>query len=172
MLINNAYKTAKVDYKAYTKAIESTEGMFDESTESGVRLRYTEITRRVYGAEKAFEEYNSGTAEKMAILNSAGVDYNTLYEYYFGTLNIDADYDKDGNEISGGRRKKIIAAINSLGLSTEQKLLLIAAKGYTPKDGDIKGVSGVNAKARLLKKLTNLFLKQLLLNNWKLKNQS
>jgi hypothetical protein len=85
MLINNAYKTAKTDYDTYTEAVKATEGLYDETKESGVRLRYTDITHRVYGAAKAFEVYNDDIAEKMKIINSCGIDYEKLYYYYFAT---------------------------------------------------------------------------------------
>ena len=150
VLINNAYKTATSDYEAVTKAIESTAGLFDESTENGVKMRYTEITHRVFGAEKAFETYSSSVAEKMKLLNLSGVDYDVLYQYYFGTKDIRNDVDKKGNEISGTKRSKVIAAINSLNVSREQKILMIYAKGYAVKDGDIRGVTADRAKTLLL----------------------
>jgi hypothetical protein len=150
ILINNAYKTATSDYEAVTKAIESTAGLFDESTESGVKMRYTEITHRVFGAEKAFDTYNSSVYEKMQILNLSGIDYETLYKYYFGTKDMENDVDKRGNVISGSKRSKVISAINSLNVPREQKLLMIYAKGYTIKDGDIRGLTADRAKTVLL----------------------
>ena len=51
--------------------------------------------------------------------------------------------------VSGSKRKKVIAAINKLPLTTAEKLLIIAYKGYTIKDGDVRGVSAERAKQML-----------------------
>jgi hypothetical protein len=85
----------------------------------------------MYGAEKAFEVYGSSVSDKMAVLSSAGLDYDTLYAYYFGTKDIDNDLDKKGEVVEGSKRKNVEAAINQLDVSKEHKLILIAAKGYS-----------------------------------------
>lgn len=85
----------------------------------------------------------------LAFIDIIGADVFALL--YILTKGLESDKDKDGNTVAGSKRKKVIAAINSLGISTEQKLLLIAAKGYSIADGDIKGVSAANARRRLLK---------------------
>ena len=85
----------------------------------------------------------------LAFIDVIGADVFALL--YILTKGLESDKDKDGNTVAGSKRKKVIAAINSLGISTEQKLLLIAAKGYSIADGDIKGVSAANARRRLLK---------------------
>jgi hypothetical protein len=64
-------------------------------------------------------------AEDLAILSVA-------------TKGITSDTDKAGNTISGSKRKKVIAEVNKLKISTEQKLLLIAAKGYALSEKDKK----------------------------------
>ena len=130
ILINNAYKSATADYSAYNAVVESTAGMFDESSSTGVKMRYTEITRRMYGAEKAFEVYGASVSDKMSVLNNTGIDYDTLYSYYFGTKDIQNDYDKKGNVIEGSKKEKTLKVIDSLNLTKDQKNLLVAAKGY------------------------------------------
>lgn len=155
-LINNLYKTAKTDYAAYTKAIEATEGLFDETTESGKRLRYTVITQMMYGSEKALEEYNSDVYEKSRLFNKAGMSYDTFYEYYFTTKFIEADTDRKGEKIEGSKRKNTIAAINKLNATREEKLLMIVSSGYALKDGDIRGISAANAKRMLLKYILSM----------------
>jgi hypothetical protein len=67
------------------------------------------------------------------------------------TAGIEADLDKKGEKIAGSRRKKIIKEINKLDLTPEEKMLLIIAKGYAIQDGDIRGMSAEQAKARLKK---------------------
>lgn len=149
VMINNLYKTAKVDYAAYTQAVEATNGMFDDSTETGRRLRHTAITQMMYGSEKALEEYNASVYEKSKLYNAAGLSYDTFYEFYFSTKDITPDVDRQGNEIAGSKRKKTIQAINSLGTSAQEKLLMICASGYAVKDGDIRGYSADRAKQTL-----------------------
>lgn len=157
IMINEAYKTAIADYDSVTKAIEDTANMgFDDSDVGESKQRYAEITKRVYGSERALKEYNSDVYAKMSVLNSAGVSYDKLYDYYFLTKDIKSDVDRKGNVISGSKRKKVVAAINSLGLSTEKKLLLIFAKGYSLQDGDIRGVKADAAKKRLLRYILRL----------------
>ena len=148
-MINEAYRNAINGYENYTEAITSTQGLFDEETEE--KLRHAEITRLVFGAEKALEEYNSDVYEKCKNLNGAGISYDTLYAYYFATKGIVSDIDTHGNTIIGSKRKKIVSVINSLNLSNEQKLLLIASNGYTIQDGDVRGWSAATAKKRLLR---------------------
>lgn len=155
MLINTAYKTGIENYEDYTKAIESTSGLIDDSDSSGVKLRYAEITRRFYGAEKAFEVYSTSTAKSMATYHALGIDYEKLYSFYFSTLNIENDTDRNGKVVEGSKRKKIIAQINTLKATREEKILMIYAKGYAVKDGDIRGVTADSAKTILLRYLNS-----------------
>lgn len=80
--------------------------------------------------------------ENLAVLNSLVKGYED-------------DVSKTGDKVSGSKRKKIIAAINSMPLTLDQKILLVYAKGYTPKDGEIPGVSAESAKKRLLRSVLN-----------------
>jgi hypothetical protein len=63
-------------------------------------------------------------------MKKAGINANVFYKYYFSTADIKSDTDKNGNAISGSKRKKVIAAIDKLNLTEEKRLLLIASKGY------------------------------------------
>ncbi len=150
LLINEAYKTAMQDFDLYTKAIEATTGMEDES------LRFTEATRLMYGAERALSEYNKDVYAKCQVLNKAGVTYDMLYNYYFTVRGLESDKDSSGNTINGSKRRKVVASIQSLDLKVDQKLLLIAASGYSLQDNDIPRMSGVNAKKRLLRYILSL----------------
>ena len=150
LLINEAYKTALQDFELYTKAIEATAGMEDEN------LRFTEATRLMYGAERALSEYNDDVYAKCQILNKAGVDYEVLYSYYFTVRGITSDKDYEGNTISGSKRKKVVASINGMNISADQKLLLICASGYALQDNDLLRMTAVNAKKRLLRYILNL----------------
>jgi hypothetical protein len=149
ILINQVYETAIADIEQYTKAFEATKGiesteMFKSAFGEGAsdatiqKMRYTEATRYMYGAKKALEDYDDSVFAKCELLNLAGIDYDNLYYYYFATKGITSDTDKAGNAISGSKRKKVIAEVNKLKISTEQKLLLIAAKGYALSEKDKK----------------------------------
>ena len=76
---------------------------------------------------------------------------DTLALFYTMRSGFESDKDEQGRTISGSKRKKVIAQINKLAISKEQKLLLICASGYSIKDGDIKGISASVAKKYLLK---------------------
>ncbi len=151
ILINNLYKTAKTDYAAYTKAIEATDGVFDDADAGEQRIRHAVITQKMYGSEKALKEYNTDVYAKSQLFKKAGVSYDSYYTYYFATKGIQSDLDKDGEVIAGSKRKKVIKAITDLELSRQETLLLIAASGYKINDGDVRGVSASAAKNMLLR---------------------
>ena len=148
-LINEAYKTAITDYDLYTTAIQSTEGI-------DPKYRGAETTRRVYGAERALKDYDSSVYEKATVLNKAGVSYDAYYNYYFAKQSIEPETDKNGNPVSGSKRKSVIAAINSLDATRQEKMLLVYASGYTIQNNDIKGVSAATAKTLLWRYLSSL----------------
>jgi hypothetical protein len=150
LLINEAYKTALQDFELYTKAFEAT------SSIENADIRFAESTRLMYGAERALSEYNGDVYAKCQTLNKAGIDYETLYNYYFSTRGMTSDKDKDRNTINGSKRKKVVSAINELDVSNEQKLLLISASGYSLQDNDLPRVSATNAKKRLLRYILSI----------------
>jgi hypothetical protein len=119
-------------------------------------LRFTEATRLMYGAERALSEYNADVYAKCQTLNKAGVDYESLYNYYFTVRGITSDKDYQGNTISGSKRKKVVSSIKSMDLSAEQKLLLICASGYSLQDNDLPRMSAENAKKRVLRYILSL----------------
>ena len=78
---------------------------------------------------------------------------DTLALFYTLRTGLESDKDNDGKTVSGSRRKKVVAMINRLGISKEEKLLLICASGYSIKDGDVRGLSSEAARKYLLKYL-------------------
>jgi hypothetical protein len=90
----------------------------------------------------------------LVIADVVGADNLALL--YVTTKGLTSDSDRRGNIISGSKRKKVVEAINSLGVSTEKKLLLICAKGYSLQDNDIRGLSATNAKKYLLRYILSL----------------
>lgn len=150
VLINKAYETAIDDYELMTKAIEATSSIEEED------IRFAEAYRLVYGAQASLEQYNKDVYEKMQYLNKGGIDYDSLYSFYFGTRGITSDKDRKGNTIAGSKRKKVVSYINKLGLSRNQKLLLITSMGYSPADGDVVGMDAESAKKSLLQYILTL----------------
>ena len=141
VLINNIYRTAAVDYAAYKKAIEATDGMFDDSDDSGKRDRHVAITQMMYGSEKALEEYNKTVYEKSALFNKAGISYDTFYEYYFGVRDLESDVDKNGEVIEGSKKKKVEAAVKSMGVDSRTRALLLMASGYSVTDSEKRSIA-------------------------------
>ena len=86
-----------------------------------------------------------------AVLISSVIGAENLAMLQIATKGLTSDTDKLGNTISGSKRAKVVAAINQLDVSNEQKLLLICAKGYALKDGDLRGLSAERAKKLLLR---------------------
>ena len=86
-----------------------------------------------------------------AVLISSVIGAENLAMLHVATKGLTSDTDRLGNAISGSKRKKVVAAINQLDVSSEQKLLLICAKGYALKDGDLRGLSAERAKKLLLR---------------------
>ena len=86
-----------------------------------------------------------------AVLISSVIGAENLAMLHVATMGLTSDTDKFGNAISGSKRQKVVAAINQLDVSSEQKLLLICAKGYALKDGDLRGLSAERAKKLLLR---------------------
>ena len=75
---------------------------------------------------------------------------------YRNKLQMPVGVDKDGNTVQGSKRAKVVKAIVAMDLSREEKLLLIASSGYALQDGDIRGISAVNARRILLKYILSM----------------
>jgi hypothetical protein len=154
ILINEMYKTAIEDFDLITNAIKSTSGVKDE-------YRYAEVIRLVYGAEEALEVYNTKVYEKSTLLKEAGISYDTFYNYYFSTRDIESDKDKKGNTISGSKKKKVVEKIDKLDVSNEKKLLLIALSGYSFDDASekeklLKYINSLKISAKSKRELADL----------------
>lgn len=100
---------------------------------------YSEAIADVYGIDR-------GNAPVIA--DVLGYDVATLA--YMRTKGIESDKGKDGKSLPGTKKKKTVAAINALNISTEKKLFLICAKGYSLADGDVRGLTAQAAKKKLL----------------------
>lgn len=104
-------------------------------------MSYLDAISTVVGAEYALKSYIKTVYEKAANLNKVGVSYDTYYDYYFTTKNIESDVAANGQTVSGSRKQKLIQYTMSTNLPIVQKLMLIMSSGYSISDGDISGVS-------------------------------
>ena len=91
-----------------------------------------------------------------AALVATAIGADAVALAYAATKGITSDTDRKGKTVEGSKRKKVSAAIQALPISTEAKLLLICAKGYAIKDGDVRGMSAQAAKARLKRYVSRL----------------
>ena len=145
--------------KSYAKSQQALKSLFAKSMYNSLGDEAkAEAIDFVYDTyyDKALE-YTLGVDKKnnnVALSNAIGVD--TLALAYLTTKGITSDTDKQGKVISGSKRKKVVSAITSMNIPTEQKLLLIASKGYALQDGDIRGLSGDSAKKILLNYILKL----------------
>ena len=105
--------------------------------------------------DQAIEE-TLGVDRGNGALVAKAVGADTLALLYVATKGLESDKDKNGNTVSGSKRKKVLAAIKKLNIPAQQKLLLLCAKGYSIQDGDIKGYSAEKAKKYLLNYLLRL----------------
>lgn len=115
-------------------------GKYDLS-DNNFDMSYLDAISTVVGAEYALKSYNKTVYEKAANLNKVGVSYDTYYDYYFTTKNIESDVAANGQTVSGSRKQKLIQYTMSTDLPIVQKLMLIMSSGYSISDGDISGVS-------------------------------
>ena len=88
------------------------------------------------------EYFNAAVTKVLKLVKSntevlqGAIGFDTYAKFHFATKGIKADTDKNGNTISGSKRKKVIAAIDKLNLSEEKRLLLIASKGYSLSESE------------------------------------
>lgn len=144
--------------EAYATATDKLDKLFANSAYSRLTdEEKTDAIRYVYNTA-----YNAALADVYGIdrgnaaIIAETVGYDTAATLYIRTKGIESDKGKDGKTIAGTKRKKTVAAINSMPISTEKKLFLICAKGYALSDGDVKGLTAEAAKKRLLRYIVNL----------------
>lgn len=74
------------------------------------------------------------TYDKLTEARSGGIGAKVWMKYWQQKAELSADKDANGKSISGSKKAKILALINSLQLTTEQKDLLYRAEGYAERD--------------------------------------
>ena len=151
----NQYTAVKSEYR---KVIQATSDFVESKFyQSLTDTQKAKALRKLYATYKdiAYDTVLGTERNKKAGIMSK-LFAGDVFNAYLSLGVIDSDVDDEGNTVSGSKRVKVVSAINSLKVSSEQKLLLICASGYSIKDGDIRGVGADVAKTRLLKYILNL----------------
>ena len=130
-------------YKSYT----------DEQKASAIAKIYDLYKNLAYDSTLGTEK------DKEALILYGVVDPDVLCAWETMSV-LESDKDADGNTIAGSKRKKIVEAINNLDASDEEKLLLIAMKGYSLKDGDVSGLTAYQADVKLYNYILSLDLSE------------
>lgn len=125
--INAIQREALATVDQYTAAVESS--LFGDDDDAA-DFAYRETNREVFGAEYALETYNKDVYAKAQEAAKSGVSYEAYYDYYFATKDIESDKDASGKTIPGSKREKVLAEINAMDLTVEQKNALYYASGY------------------------------------------
>ena len=147
--IKDIYATSEKSLKAlFAKSKYNT--LSDEQKAAAIDFIYDTYYDKALEGALGIDRGNNS----LIIADVVGVDNLALL--YVTTKGLTSDIDRRGNVISGSKRKKVVAAINSLGVSTEKKLLLICAKGYSLQDNDIRGLSAEKTKKYLLRYILSL----------------
>lgn len=125
--LNAVMREALATVDQYTAAVESS--MFGDDDDAA-DFASRESNREVFGAEYALEAYNKDVYAKAQEVAKSGVSYEDYYDYYFATKDIEGDRDASGKTIPGSKREKVLAEINAMNLTVEQKNALYFANGY------------------------------------------
>ena len=126
-------------------------------SEDNFDMSYLRAIRGVISAEFALKSYNKKVYEKAVTFNKFGINYDTYFDYYFGLKEIEGEKDKNGETISGSKKKAVIEYVLSQDLPMAQKLILLMTQ-YKISDGDIKGLSAEYVKLSVAKYITKLDL--------------
>lgn len=101
-----------------------------------------------------------GLAKSNEQLMYSAVGFDTYAKFHFATKGIKSDKDKNGNTISGSKRKKTIQAIDKLKLPEEKRLILIASKGYALTENErsklVRYINGLKLSATTKNALAEL----------------
>lgn len=144
--------------EAYEKRLDEIEKLIknrfyeqldDEKRAEAIKAYYTTAYNAAISEVYGIDRGNTAMLEGVI-----GSDVLTILS--IKTKGFESDKDKNGKTVSGSKRKKTIAAINSLSLTAEKKLLLICSKGYSLADGDVRGLTAEQAQKRLLKYIISM----------------
>ncbi|MBR2616182.1 MAG: hypothetical protein IKC69_05845, partial [Clostridia bacterium] len=152
--IRDVYSTSQESLKSLF-ANQRYNALSDEQKTAAVDYVYD-----AYYDRAMYEVLGVGSVPGDALVTTViGVDNLALLSVF--TKGLAGDKDEQGMTISGSKRKKVVSAIRSLGLSKEKTLLLICAKGYSLQDNDVPGLSAEAAKKYLLRYILKLKVSKL-----------
>ena len=107
--------------------------------------------------------YAKAIAETLGVENnnnlltlSKYISIDTLSPVFVGLSLIESDKDSSGKTITGSKKKKVIKYLLTQNLSDEQRLFILAYKGYSIQDKEFRGYSEKIAKNKLLKFILGL----------------
>ena len=99
-------------------------------TEDQMLAMYSSFGQNFY---QSFDPTQGAYAKYNQYGKPAGISTEDFVKYYEHFNSLTSDKDKNGKTINNSKKKKVIAYINSLSLSKEQKRALWKAFGYTSK---------------------------------------
>lgn len=155
-LTDEEQEALRAEYSTYTEGLsrliarKEYAAMTDEQKESAIDyvsdLYYDRALKNALGVDRENKD--------LLLLDILGAEKLAIYRLSIKGLS--SDKDKDGKTVSGSKRKKVIAAINQMSVTREEKLLLIATSGYSLQDGDVRGMSAEAAKNLLLRYILSM----------------
>ena len=178
-LANKGYKVIPREIKA-TVTVDGNEYTLTEKEQEDVREKYFDylsaLDRLCEGAmysaldeEKKYQAIKNvidiGYEKALSDILGTECSRGTLLSYCIGVesfatvkaivKDVDNDVDNKGNVIEGSKRENVVKAIRSMPANATQKVLMMYALGYTPKDNEVGGMTTENAKKRLLSSIVN-----------------
>lgn len=147
--------------KVYSEANETlaslVEGKYYESATDEVRAKAIKFIYDIY-YNLAIEDLLGVDLETKTVLFAEAIDVEKLAIIVATANSLTADLDKKGKAISGTRKRKIQAYVNSLRLTAAQKYMVMGYLGFTNVKGETQVKAYINRlkltkseKAKLLK---------------------
>ena len=119
-----AYRLGKISKSALISAVMNIEGETREGAEEYIRFLDLE-------KNNPYLDISASDASKyFEYAEPANIGIDVYLDYKDQTKGLESDKDANGNSISGSKKKKIMAAINSLPISSSQKDALYFAEGW------------------------------------------
>lgn len=106
-----------------------------KSADEAVRAKAVRFIYDVYW-QLALQDITSGDIAQKNVLFAEAIDIEKLAIIIATARSIEADKDRDGKAISGSKKRKIQAFINSLHLTAAQKYMVMGYLGYSNLNGE------------------------------------
>ena len=119
-----AYRLGKLSKSTLRSAVMDIEGKTWEDAEAYIRFLDLEKNN------PTIDITASDAASYFKYAEPVGIGIETYLNYKDQTKGLTSDKDKNGNSISGSKKKKVMAVINSLPISSSQKDALYLAEGW------------------------------------------